>query len=116
MKRTFECEICKKIVGNLMYHIKNEHNIEVQNYYNIYCKKSQHQGYCKICGKKTNFIPITKGYRIVCSKQCKKLKLTKDRKIVMNHKYGTDNIHLIPQIQEKITNTFIKNQCISLLY
>jgi|GEM_PF-5392362 hypothetical protein len=29
MKRTFECEICKKIVGNLMYHIKNEHNIEV---------------------------------------------------------------------------------------
>lgn len=92
-----------------MYHIKNEHNIEVQNYYNIYCKKSQHQGYCKICGKKTNFISITKGYRIVCSKQCKKLKLTKDRKIVMNHKYGTDNIHLIPQIQEKITNTFIKN-------
>ena len=70
---TIECQICKKSdiksIQGLSKHISMVHNdIEIVDYYNLFYKKSDKEGFCKFCGEKTKFISLTKGFKINCKK------------------------------------------------
>lgn len=62
------CAICNKECNKLSNHIQM-HNIKIKEYYDTYLKQSE-EGYCKTCGKPTNFKSLTKGYRPFCSHKC----------------------------------------------
>lgn len=76
-KFTKLCELCKfNIAGStnqilmrrFYYHIK-KHGFTPQDYYDKFERKPD-DGVCPICGKPTEFISITEGYRKYCSPQC----------------------------------------------
>ena len=49
------CKICNidcKSTKSLLFHIKYSHKLTTKEYYDLFNEK----GYCKICGKPTNFI------------------------------------------------------------
>jgi len=63
------CEVCKKELVStkaLSQHIRF-HNITSQEYYDKYLGNSKE---CEECGKKTNFLDLTRGYQKFCSLRC----------------------------------------------
>ena len=62
------CKICNT-TQDLRTHLK-VHNITAKEYYDHYLKKSDSEGICPVCGKKTKFLGISQGYRIWCSNKC----------------------------------------------
>lgn len=65
------CELCKKDfkddLNSFRSHLKG-HKITSKEYADKYL--GQHQQYCKICGKPTEYAGFVKGYRTYCSKGC----------------------------------------------
>lgn len=65
-----KCQICSKHyekLGHLSTHIHRIHNILYKDYYDQYIRQGK-DGFCKICGKTTQFY---KGkYRNYCSIKC----------------------------------------------
>ena len=97
------CEICKKeteysVVGFTRYHLQKEHNIgKNKQYYDLYCKKNDEDGKCKVCGEETHFNGILKGYSLFCSNACsllddgvykQKVESAKRRRVREQKKYG----------------------------
>ena len=65
----FECEICKKQfkgINALSAHI-SEHGLSKPEYFDRYLGWG---GYCCVCGMKTKFLNIVKGYVQTCSPSC----------------------------------------------
>ena len=72
MKLNYTCKVCNCQFNNIKSigpHLSRKHNISAKTYYDIYFKKDN-DGICKICGKNTNFINLTKGYALYCSNKC----------------------------------------------
>lgn len=65
------CKICGEAFGNyrIVNHLSAKHKIGPKQYYDTYFKKPG-EGLCKVCGKPTNFISATQGYRTCCSRTC----------------------------------------------
>lgn len=69
---SYECKICGRHYEDAFTftsHIKNDHKLSIQDYYDKFLKK-EGEGLCKICGKPTKFNGINKGYSEYCSKAC----------------------------------------------
>jgi len=87
------CEICKefetKTFRGLSLHIRNNHNFDIKEYYDIYLKKDA-EGICTECGKETSFISLTKGYFNFCSSKCSNSSKNTRQKIEQTklNKYG----------------------------
>lgn len=72
MKITYRCQICGEPIltnNGVVEHIKFAHNIQVQEYYDKFCKK-EGEGQCKNCGKPTEFNSFKYGYHVYCCKNC----------------------------------------------
>lgn len=68
----YECKICKsehKTLCGIAKHIIKSHNMKSKEYYDIYLKKEK-DGVCIICGKETQYVNITSGYRKTCGNSC----------------------------------------------
>ena len=61
------CKICNQSISNRVFkkHL-NQHNINQQDYYDIYFGK----GLCDVCSKPTSFKDVFKGYNKYCSRSC----------------------------------------------
>lgn len=70
MKLTY-CKICGDAIGNfrIVSHLSAKHHVGAKQYYDTYFKKPLEEK-CKTCGKPTNFISISRGYREFCSRTC----------------------------------------------
>lgn len=93
MKLSFKtnCIICGKYYENataFSLHLKI-HKITSNDYYDKYLK-TENEGFCKICNKKTKLYSITVGYRPYCSIKCKNLdkKLKEKIKNTNEQRYG----------------------------
>ena len=66
-----QCKICgrefTKCIGK---HLTVTHNITLSQYYDMFYKKDETDGYCKVCGKPTKFYKLYYGYRHYCSREC----------------------------------------------
>lgn len=68
----YECKICGRTYEDpitFTSHIKNDHKLGMQEYYDKFLKK-EGEGICKICGKPTKYNGVNKGYSEYCSKEC----------------------------------------------
>lgn len=75
-KRNIKCELCGrnfKSFRTLGIHLNQKHgNYKrefVKNYYDKYLRKDPSEGIC-ICGNKTEFILLSKGYNKYCKQKC----------------------------------------------
>lgn len=91
-----KCEICGCESGCLGNHVK-VHRISVQDYYDKYLKQSEDEGFCKNCGKPTQFRNLSRGYDSFCSKSCG-----------TQYKWKTDESYRSTMI-EKARETMTKN-------
>ena len=60
---SYECKICGRNYADPMsfaLHIKNDHKLGMQEYYDKFLKK-EGEGICKICGKPTTYNGLNKG-------------------------------------------------------
>jgi len=74
MKKIY-CLICKEktkynIRTFVKCHLRKEHDITGKQYYDRYCREHDKEGKCRVCGKKTHFNGILRGYSIFCSNAC----------------------------------------------
>jgi len=99
------CEICKKEFKNyngnsFTLHLKNFHKITTKKYFDNYMLKYDND--CLICGDKTKFISISKGYSKLCGKkECS----TKSRMKSCQEKYGKDYISQTKTWEDKTQET-----------
>jgi very-short-patch-repair endonuclease len=123
-----ECKICgskctSKTIGS---HIRHYHHITSKEYYDHYLKTTG-EGICK-CGKPTEFISISNGYRTYCSKKCRannineihektiQTKLQKygdpnfnnleKSKMTCLERYGVERAQSSETVRERIKNTW----------
>lgn len=85
------CTICNtecKSQRSLLNHIKNIHNLSVNEYYDVLYKK----GTCKTCGKPTKFVNFNIGYKQYCSAKCAVCneQTKQKRKLTNINKYGCE--------------------------
>ncbi|MCK9556162.1 hypothetical protein M0R36_10165 [bacterium] len=106
------CRICGKELGCKSFgHMKWEHNISINDYYDKYIKENENEGKCKICGNKTVFDGLNVGYRKYCCSKCKNSDpdvINKNKETLIK-KYGVTNASQIPGILEKKKETWVKN-------
>jgi len=130
MKEKLFCKECnKEIIGTyssfVRWHLLKEHNINTQQYYDKYYKKSD-EGIC-LCGKETTFKGLfgeDVGYRKYCSSKCQmnddtfrekndisnRMKLNvKKLKDGMMSKYGVDNASKLDFVKQKLSEKSRKN-------
>lgn len=89
MKLTYICKICgKESVNNngLISHITQTHKLSSKEYYDKFFKK-ENEGICPVCGKETQFIKFSLGYRKTCSYSCASTNNAEDRKQVRHNNY-----------------------------
>ena len=113
-KGFFICEECRKIFKtkkNLGVHIGMVHN--QKEYYDNWLKELG-DNICKICGKKTKFYKLSRGYNLTCSSKCtfkcRGKNITKEvvekRKQTSLKKYKVDNPSKSKEIKEKIKQIY----------
>lgn len=75
INKELSCEICGLVVtkGQLFKHVVKTHGMNPQDYYDKFMKTDKSEGYCLTCGKKTEFMNPTKGYRKFCNNSCRAL-------------------------------------------
>ena len=100
-----KCEICNKEFNNyigLGTHIKQLHKITSQEYYNKYIK-TENEGKCVICNKKTTYRGLKDGYLRHCSKKCCSMDIDVQDKFrhTMQEKYNTNYGFTIPDTIKK---------------
>lgn len=67
------CEVChqeQKSPKGLGQHVRNQHGLSAQEYYDQYLKADDAEGICPICGKPTKFVSIQRGYQPFCGARC----------------------------------------------
>lgn len=118
------CELCNKELTNyksLSIHLRYKHKITSQQYYDQFLLKDN-TDMCKECGKKCNFVNLSKGYHQFCCRSCKSKSSSRNNVCIFGteegktkiretllKKYGVDHSSKIPGISEKRNNTHIKN-------
>lgn len=106
-----KCYICGKEYHNkgISHHITKLHKITVKEYYDKYLKKDG-EGICPTCGKETQFLEITTGYRKFCCPRCAQLnKETREKyKATCLEKYGVENPYQSEENKKKIRETNLK--------
>ena len=68
----FNCKICGFSTDDpnaFAQHIKKDHQLSMKGYYDQYLRK-EGEGICPVCGKPTQYLTLTKGYREYCSIKC----------------------------------------------
>lgn len=68
-----QCKICNLSVKGyhgLSLHLRVQHNMSGQSYYDLYYKKDALEGICPICQKPTVFRGFKRGYLTHCSSKC----------------------------------------------
>ena len=92
MNKIATCAICSKqfSIFGIAHHIKT-HEISFKQYYDSYLRKDN-EGYCNTCGKPTEFINLTYGYKNYCCKQCRYSDpvVIHNRKQTILSRYGFD--------------------------
>lgn len=88
------CKICNNSFENnnkLTAHIKYFHNKTIKEYYNTYFKKDT-DGFCKTCGKPTEFLSLRLGYHEYCCNKCVQASKEIQEKIKKTNRerYGSD--------------------------
>lgn len=86
------CKICGMPMKNhkaLSNHLYRTHRMQSRDYYEQYLKRDG-EGFCKICGRPTNYFNLAMGYRTYCSAECSRkdeniYKLAKETNLA---KYG----------------------------
>ncbi len=121
------CKICgKQFKDNLIFvrHIKNDHNINSNQYYDMFIKKED-EGICPVCGKITPYLNISTGYQKHCSCKCaqnnpqvfntfrdnnpqKIAKIQIKTQQTNLERYGVTNAFKNPEIQQKHINTLME--------
>lgn len=104
-----KCEICNKefkSIYSLTGHLQQVHHIKSQEYYDEYLKQET-DGICATCGKSTNFISITSGYRKFCCKSCSmKCPETQKKRINTNiDRFGVSDVRNLDKYVKKRKNT-----------
>jgi len=101
----FYCQICGKTFDkkrSLSLHIYYSHNMNAKSYYDIYYKQPN-EDKCLYCGKQTQFLSLTHGYRLYCCRKCADSdikKQNKTRQTFLNN-YNVDSVFKIKEIHDK---------------
>lgn len=82
-----QCQICLKEIQRPRRHIAGKHKILIKDYYDQYCKK-ENEGFCKNCGKETEFYPRFFKYKEWCEISCFTKSLWKDSKFIEAQQIG----------------------------
>jgi hypothetical protein len=106
-----KCGICGleckqyKSLGN---HIKRKHNMNTEEYYNIYLNNDMNKMYCSVCGIKVSFYGLKNGYPDKCM-SCDRKDKTKYEKMkqTLINRYGVENISQINNVKQKKEETYI---------
>lgn len=67
------CAIChkeQKSPKGLGQHVRRQHGLSAQEYYDQWVKVDEDEGVCPICGRPTPFLSIQRGYQRFCSSRC----------------------------------------------
>ena len=65
------CKLCNNYVLCLTNHINKKHkDYTLQQYYDLFLKKSDTDGKCLYCGNRTRFYGLSHGYAKNCSRSC----------------------------------------------
>lgn len=127
---------CDRYFNNyngLSNHVRRTHEMTKKEYYDMYIKKDESEGKCRVCGKETAFANINTGYLQLCSIECVgKDSVTKKKRenTALKHfgvkcnleskeqqekikqtnleKYGVPYTLQVPQVREKGKQTWIK--------
>lgn len=109
------CNICnektKYTKNNIFskFHLNKYHNINAKEYYDKFIKTGN-IGICLVCGEKTNFINLKKGYNICCSPECNyknKIKFEKNKKTCLE-RYGVDHQTKTDSYKQKVKKTCLE--------
>lgn len=103
-----KCEICCEefdTFKKLSWHVKH-HNLTNIEYYDIYMRKDD-EGICPVCGKETDFVSLSSGYKKHCSKKCLfNDKEVQERRLNTNlEKYGYKSSFCTKETQNKVKET-----------
>jgi len=114
-----KCEICgKEYAGYNGFSQHVSRHLPHQEYYDQYLK-TEEEGYCKHCGKPTNFKSLKLGYADFCPTTCavqysnthqsedqKRDRAAKVRQTDLD-KYGVENVFQIDSIKETCKNSIL---------
>lgn len=105
------CEICKRFCKDnrsLGVHVKAVHHMTAKEYY---IKHIGPQKYCLTCGKPTNFVSLTQGFRDHCCNKCAQLDpiVAKAREEGCLAHFGYTNANKDPEKHNRIINTRVKH-------
>ena len=67
------CKACgqeQKSPKGLGQHVRRQHGLSAQEYYDQYVKTDPEEGTCPLCGKPTKFVSIQRGYQPFCGARC----------------------------------------------
>lgn len=112
MNKEYKCLVCGQSFDSarvFSYHLWT-HNISQKEYYDKYLK-SECDGICQECGKKTKFIKLSKGYAKFCSVKCSnknKDKQQKAEQTTFQH-FGVKHPAQSPIVQNKMAQTTFNN-------
>ena len=106
----FTCNICNNNFtghNSLLYHVKKEHILSTQEYYDLV----YNAGLCKTCGKPTRFINFKAGYKQYCSAKCaaNSSETIRKREETNLKKYGCKNISQNTEIKQRKVNTYMQH-------
>lgn len=109
-----KCKICDlecKSFPTLFSHLKRQHNLTSQEYYDKFFKK-ENEEFCNNpnCNNRVKYLGITLGYRKYCSCSCSMSdpENKKQHKLTCLAKYGVENPSQVKEIQNKKQQTFLK--------
>lgn len=106
----FKCLICGERFNKHGHHIKSKHHLTNKQYYDEYIKKNKREGFCLECGKPTEFISISAGYRKFCkTKECVNKGRYKKIKESTYNKYHVDNVFQLDFVKDKSKETLLKH-------
>jgi hypothetical protein len=105
-----KCKICNAeffSLKKLSYHLQIHSKYNSKKYYDEFLGK---KGSCLICGEKTSFISLEKGYRKYCSPKCSSQdkEVQSKYKKTMIEKYGVEFPSQSNKIKEKMKETCLE--------
>lgn len=72
-KQSITCAIChqeQKSPKGLGQHVRRQHGLSAQEYYDQCVRTGPSEGACQLCGKPTKFVSIQRGYQPFCGARC----------------------------------------------
>lgn len=99
-----ECNRTFKRNCDFTRHINLKHKGGIRAYYDKYLK-TKSEGFCELCGNKTDFDRFARGYKRYCSKKCRKKGRTDNIASTTYEKYEVDNVNHLKEVRDKIRST-----------